>query len=180
MELTTLEPIIASVAQLTLASVLAAAAATKISAPASWNAALNGYRIKALATPVVAWATPLIEAAVATSLVLGVEPAASATTMVLFVVFALVLTIAMMRGADADCGCLGELLTTRIGPEAVARVAALAAVAGLMLGLVVEEPAPPSQPLILARAATVTLAVVAFMIYGRIRAQRVTNSTPSR
>lgn len=112
--------------RLILAGVLAAAALTKIAAPARSRAALATYGFPAGAAQWIAWTTVVAaELGLAAGVAAGSEAAAYGAAG-LMLLFAATMGSAMLRGkAGAPCACFGSRST--VGPAAIGRNLLLAA-----------------------------------------------------
>lgn len=145
---------VATFLEIGLATVLASAALAKLVAGPRWPAALSAYRIGWLARPAVVWTVPVLESAVAVTLVLSAEPYAAVAASGLFGAFAAVLMVARARGAEGSCECFGSILKTQIGPASIGRALLLAGIAAAVLVL----PKPVPNP---AMTGAIVLAVAA-------------------
>jgi len=114
------------VARLALAAVLALAAASKVAAPRSSQAALATFGVPPGRTRWIAWvAVVAAELALATGVAAGIDAAAWAAAGLL-ALFAAALAVALGRGRrGAPCACFGS--RSRVGLVGVARNLALAA-----------------------------------------------------
>jgi hypothetical protein len=145
-----LQGVALSAGEIGLSLVLGISAATKFLEAPQWHRALANYRMPLVnATPVratVPFAELLVAAAVAMDLRAGLLAG-----FFLFSGFALVLALAIARGAVGDCGCFGGILEPAIGPWALVRALALALVALLLFSAFPGQSAlGAGQPLIVA------------------------------
>jgi hypothetical protein len=125
-------PVIGSVLETGLATVLFIAALGKVTSWRSWLRTRDHLRV---GIPSALWkGLPVLESAVGIGLALGLRPCAELSCFALFVLFAVVLAIANSRGATGDCNCFGEILPMQIGLPAIGRALAFAALAALLLG----------------------------------------------
>jgi hypothetical protein len=131
-----------------LGGLLISAALAKVLDMRRWREALFGYRLAYLRSRPLAVALPAAEALIGILLLLDRNPAAAATASVLFGVFALVLIQARRGGATGQCGCLGGIFESSIGPGAVMRAAALAVASGLLAAFSISAASPPGLSLI--------------------------------
>lgn len=121
-------------ARVVLAAVFCVAAVGKLLDLSGARAALFGFgvsrRVANLAGPLI----PLAELAAATSLV--IQPAArwgGAAAVALLLAFLAGIANALARGQAPNCHCFGIFHSSRAGPSAIYRNAALAAVAGFVV-----------------------------------------------
>jgi uncharacterized membrane protein YphA (DoxX/SURF4 family) len=122
------------VGELVLAAILATAGLGKLTRFADWTRATDAYRITLVRSRAGRLIIPVAEVVVAGALVIGVGPAASGAALVMFLIFAVILTLAWARGASGECACLGPVLPATIGPSAVIRAGALATLAAAVVG----------------------------------------------
>jgi putative oxidoreductase len=119
------------VLRVALGALFVYAASTKIAAPDKFADAIANYRILPHATVnFFAIVMPWMELAAGALLVFGVWRAPSALVLaILMAVFTVAVGSAMARGLDIACGCFGTADAWRVGWEALARNAAILAVA---------------------------------------------------
>lgn len=139
-----MDPILATLVQTALATLVAVPALHKLRDPAVFRAALAAYRlVPAPLLPVVA--VGLVGAECASAVALLLPPTARfglAATVGLLTLYAGAITINLARGRrDIDCGCSGRAARQPIHWGLVVRNLLLAAIAGLALAL---PPAPRS------------------------------------
>lgn len=125
-----LDPALTSTVSLVLATVFAAAAATKLRAPEVFAGVVENYRLlpAALVRP-AALALPPAELAAAVGLLVpATRPAAAALAVLLLLLFAAAMAINLARGRrEIDCGCFVGPLRQRVGWPLVGRNLLLAA-----------------------------------------------------
>jgi hypothetical protein len=130
------DPALQVALRLSLAAMFTAAALHKLQAPATFAATLRNYRILPDATTTAA-AAALIGAELATATVLLAVPASSGgavAALVLMALYSSAIALALGRGLrDIDCGCLGPGHRQPLSEWLLARNAAVAAGAALLL-----------------------------------------------
>jgi hypothetical protein len=145
-----------------IAALLLVAGVSKLLDLALWRRALWGYGFRWLRWRPLVALVPAAELTVGFAVALRVSLALHAAA-ALFAVFAVVLTVAYLRGARGACNCLGSVLPASIGPAAIARATALAAVA-LVAGAMVD---PGLQPL--SELAVSACCAAALLVVGELR-----------
>lgn len=121
--------------RLTLAAVFVVSAVAKLVDPAGGRQALRDFGVAPALLAPLALLLPLAELAVALLLLPspGVRWGALAA-LVLLLAFSAAIALQLLRGRTPRCHCFGRLSGAPIGWHTVARNAALAAAAGLLLG----------------------------------------------
>ncbi len=145
--------------RLVLAAVFAVAGVAKLFDRNGSRQALADFGVPAPAVPVAAWLLPLVELATAIALI----PPSSArwgalAALVLLLGFVAGIANALRRGKDVDCGCFGKLYSAVAGRATLARNAALAVGAGIVLW---QGPGPSIGDWVSARTAAELVAVAA-------------------
>ncbi|OPY88656.1 MAG: Methylamine utilization protein MauE [Smithella sp. PtaU1.Bin162] len=104
-------PAVALVCRLTVAAVFLYAGCEKIIAPQEFATAIYNYRLLPdWAINVLAVTLPYLEVLLAVCLLVSIYVrGASFIAALLFLVFAIALTINLVRGLDISCGCFGGL-----------------------------------------------------------------------
>jgi peroxiredoxin len=120
--------------RLLLAGVFLLAAATKLADRRGSRAAMVGFGVPDRLAPMLAVGLPVAELAVAVALM----PAATARwgavgALGLLVAFVAGIGVSLARGRAPDCHCFGQLHSAPAGPATLARNAALALVAGVVV-----------------------------------------------
>jgi thiol-disulfide isomerase/thioredoxin len=132
-------------ARLILAAIFLLAAVAKLRDRARSRDALREFGLPAALARPAAVLLPLAELAVAILLLpAAAARAAAAAALGLLCVFTAAIAVQLARGRKPDCRCFGELRSSPIGPRTLARNAAFAALAGLVL---LHPPAPLALPL---------------------------------
>ena len=118
------------VVRLLLAATFAVAALSKLTHLAAFRQTLREFGVPAAIAPLV----PLAELAAAALLAIpGTARAGALVVVALLAGFSSEVATALARGQAPDCRCFGPLLSTKIGPGTLARNAALAAAAVLVV-----------------------------------------------
>ena len=102
-------PVIALICRLTLGIVFLYAGIEKIIAPQEFAMAVYNYRLLPdWAVNMLAVILPWLEVFLATGFIAGIYVrGASSLSSLLFLIFAIALTINLVRGLDISCGCFG-------------------------------------------------------------------------
>ena len=145
--------------RLVLAGVFAVAGVAKLFDRNGSRQALADFGVPAPAVPVAAWLLPLVELATAIALI----PPSSArwgalAALVLLLGFVAGIANALRHGKDVDCGCFGKLYSAVAGRATLARNAALAVGAGIVLW---QGPGPSIGDWVSARTAAELVAIAA-------------------
>jgi len=103
-------PVFALICRLTLAIIFLYAGMGKIINPDSFAVAIYNYRLLPdYAINFVAVFLPWLEIIIALCLICGINiKGASSLSSLLFLIFAVALTINLVRGLDISCGCFGS------------------------------------------------------------------------
>jgi peroxiredoxin/uncharacterized membrane protein YphA (DoxX/SURF4 family) len=137
------EPGALVVARLLLAGVFLFAGVGKLADRAGTRDALTGFGAPARAAQPLALALPLVELAVAISLLFrGGVWAGAVGALLLLGAFAVAIGVNLARGRRPDCHCFGNLHSEPIGPSTLGFNAALAVVAGLLAWRSWDDPGP--------------------------------------
>jgi thiol-disulfide isomerase/thioredoxin len=121
-------------ARVVLAASFAVAAVAKLGDREKFRGALAGFGVPVAITGPVAVLLPLVELGVALALVPAVlARGAAAVALALLALFSAAIAAAFVRGTEVDCRCFGELRVSGSGRGALARNAALAALAAVVL-----------------------------------------------
>ena len=162
--------------RLVLAAVFAVAGVAKLFDRNGSRQALADFGVPAPAVPVAAWLLPLVELATAIALI----PPSSArwgalAALVLLLGFVAGIANALRHGKDVDCGCFGKLYSAVAGRATMARNAALAVGAGIVLW---QGPGPSIGDWVSARTAAELVAIAA--VAAALRPRRGRRSTVAR
>jgi len=126
---------------LLLAAVFAAAGAAKLADLRGSQAALRGFGVPRVPAGIVGVLLPLAELAIAAALFPATTSRyAAAGSLALLVVFTAAIGWALVRGRTPDCHCFGQLHSTPVGLSTLARTAALAGLAALIVSQPVASP----------------------------------------
>jgi uncharacterized membrane protein YphA (DoxX/SURF4 family) len=146
--------------RLSLGGILLAAGASKLTDRAGFVQSVLDFR--ALPPPLArlyGWWLPFLELGAAGLLLAGIAlPAAAALAMLLLASFVVAAAIALVRGQQLDCHCLGTVSGSRVGRYPLARGVVLLVVAG---ALVSGSSTTPVLDQLLLAAATAALVVLA-------------------
>jgi len=130
---------LATVARYGFAVFFGATAIAKLASGEQFVAAVSGYGVPVWAGDVVASVVIVAEFALAAWLASSRRPRAALFSAAgVLLAFAGVVALAWWRGATGDCGCFAGVAESAIGPGAILRNAALAAIA--INAAVVERP----------------------------------------
>jgi hypothetical protein len=114
--------------------VFAAAGVAKLADPQGTRSAVAGFGVPDGFGALVARALPLVELAVAVALLAPVTARwAALTAIVLLAVFAVAISLNLIRGRRPECHCFGQLHSAPVGWRTLIRNAALAVVGGAVL-----------------------------------------------
>jgi thiol-disulfide isomerase/thioredoxin/uncharacterized membrane protein YphA (DoxX/SURF4 family) len=148
--------------QLFLAAVFATAGVGKLLDQAGSRRALAGFGVPERAAPAAGLLLPLAELATAAALL--ANPSArwgAVAALALLLAFILGIARALSRGEAPDCHCFGQLHSAPAGRGTLARNAALAALAAVV---VIHGPGPPIDAWVDARSTTELVAVGAGLL----------------
>jgi peroxiredoxin/uncharacterized membrane protein YphA (DoxX/SURF4 family) len=148
------------VIRLSLAAIFAVAGFAKLADPAGSRRAVRDFGVPGRLAAPLGFVLPIAEIGIAAGLV----PAASARFAAgagagLLVLFAVAISIALLRGRRPDCHCFGQLHSAPAGPATLARNAALAG-----LATVIAARGPGAAVGAVDPAATVAAAAVALLL----------------
>jgi peroxiredoxin len=121
------------VGRLLLACVFAVAGIAKLADLAGSRRAVANFGVPERFAGVAGAGLPLLELAVAVALLVSAAARFGALgALVLLVMFVVAITVAMIRGNEADCHCFGQLHSAPVGWRTLLRNVALAAVAAFV------------------------------------------------
>ncbi len=127
-------PLVLLLVRVVLAAVFAAAAVAKLADRAGSRRAMAAFGVPALFAPFLAVALPLAEVAVSIALLSHSRAWWGAVgALTLLASFMLGIAYNLVRGRRPDCHCFGQLHSEPVGWPTLARNAALAAAAGLVV-----------------------------------------------
>ena len=121
------------VCRLVLAAVFVTAAVAKLLDRPGTRRSAEQLGVPAALAPAVAFALPLLEAAVAVALVpVATAWAASLVAVALLLAFTGAVANVLARGEEAECHCFGRVSAEPVGPRTLVRNAVLLALAGFV------------------------------------------------
>jgi len=152
-------------ARLVLAAVFGLAGAAKLADRAGLRTTLSEFHVPGRFVQAGAIALPLVELLVA-GLLLPVTTArwGALGALVLLSVFCAAIVRSLLRGERPDCGCAGRRRSTPIGRSTLARNAALAAIAALVVAVGPGRTVAGLAPAIGASPVAIAIAVLAALV----------------
>lgn len=133
---------IATLAALSLATVLVVSGAAKLLDRRGSAATLSGFGVPERLVPAAGLGLPFAELGIAAALLVpATARAGAAAALVLFAAMTVAVGWTLARGRRPDCGCFGKLHSSPIGRTTIARTLALSSLAAILAATDPDSPA---------------------------------------